>query len=623
MTEAPRQSKKRPKAPTGPSIPTRADNAPAVGGRTAVVWDRIKQNKVVQWTLAYLAVAYTLLHGGEMLASSLGWPHSLLRLFTLILILGVPVVITLSWYHGARGQQRASGTEVMIIAILLALGGAFLWRDTSNHKQATESAAVPTPTSAADVRQLPIEPNDNSIAVLPFVNMSSDKDQDYFADGISEELLNLLTQVSGLRVIARTSSFSFKGKDLDVAEIARRLNVANVLEGSVRKSGDKLRITAQLVRASDSSHLWSRTFDRQIADVFKVQDEIAASVVSELKVKLLDTAPPASRVTDPQAYSLSLQARASFRQGTPEAVKRSITQFNQALAIDPRYAAAWADLANAYGLEMTNGWRSIEEANRLARHAIERALALDPDYASAHAALGWLLIAHDRDYEAAVEHTERAMALEPTNIDAVDTAGYLARRLGRHELTIALYQYLVAHDPFNYIHHSNLAYAYWYAGRIDDALNEHRLILALDPAVPGVHGSIAEALLMNGDATAALTEVDQETDEQLRLAVQAMTYHSLGRKSDSDAALVELVRKYEGTSAFSIAAVLAYRGESERAFEWLDKAAQYHDTNVGTLPVYPAFESLHSDPHWVPFLRKLGMTPEQLAAIKFAVEVPQ
>ena len=517
--------------------------------------------------------------------------------------------------HGSRRRQLALALSGLL---LLGLGGGFWWYyQDASETPAPRLPAVTMPQEAVATA------NEKSIAVLPFTDMSAEKNQEYMADGIAEELLNLLTQVSELRVIARTSSFSFKGKDLDVDEIARRLNVANVLEGSVRKSGDKLRITAQLVRASDSSHLWSQTYDRQIADVFKMQDEIAASVVSELKIKLLGTAPPTSRVTDPQAYSLLLQARASVRQGTPAAVKRAIAQLDQALAIDPAYAAAWADLANAYTLEMTNGWRSIEEANRLSRHAIERTLALDPDYVSGHAVLGWILTAHDRDYKTAVDHTERAMALEPTNLDAVDQAGYLARRLGRHELAIALYQYLVAHDPFNYIHHQNLAYAYWYAGRIDDALNEHRLILVLDPAVPGVHAPISEMLLLNGDAAAALGEVDQETDEQFRLPALAMAYHALGRKVDSDAALAKLIRKYKSTAAYSIATVLAYRGEADDAFDWLEKAAQYHDANVGTLPVYPTLANLHSDPRWVPFLRKLGMAPEQLAAIKFDVTLPQ
>jgi len=579
-------------------------------------WTRLRRRKVVQWGLLYIAGAWGFLQGLEYVSESFSWPQQVRQIALLALVIGLPIVLVLAWYHGDRGQRQVTRSELAILTLLFLLGGGIFWYFQRASEATTSTVASPAPPTVASL------PTDASIAVLPFVNMSSDKEQEYFADGISEELLNLLAQVPELRVIARTSSFSFKGKDVDIAEIARRLNVANVLEGSVRKSGDKLRITAQLVRASDSSHLWSQTYDRQMADVFEVQDEIAGSVVSELKVKLLGTAPPTSRVTDPQAYSLLLQARASFRQGTAEAVKRSITQFGQALAIDPRYAAAWVDLANAYELEMTNGWRPNEEGNRLARQAIERTLALDPDYVPAHAALGWILIAYDRDYKAGVEHVERAMALEPTNPDAIDSAAYVARRLGRHEPAIALYQYLVARDPFNYIHHSNLAYAYWYAGRIDDALNEHRLVLALNPDLPGTHAPMGEVLLLSGDATAALTEVKQETDEQSRLPVLAMTYHSLGRTADSDAALAELVRKHEGTSAFSIAMVLAYRGEADRAFEWLDKAVRYHDTNVGTLAVYPSLASLHSDPRWLPFLRKLGMAPEQLAAIKFEVTVP-
>jgi TolB-like protein len=301
-------------------------------------WARLRRRKVVQWGIAYAAAAWVLLQVLEYFSATFDWPRQIQQLTTVALLIGLPVALILAWYHGDRAQQRITTPELGMLTLVLLLGGGVLWY----FQRASETSTATSPAPTAETL-----PTDASIAVLPFVNMSPDKDQEYFADGISEELLNLLAQVPELRVIARTSSFSFKGKDVDIAEIARRLNVANVLEGSVRKSGDKLRITAQLVRASDSSHLWSQTYDRQMADVFEVQDEIAASVVSELKIKLLGTAPPTSHVTDPQAYSLLLQARASFRQGTAEAVKRSIKQFDQALAIDPGYAAAWADLANA------------------------------------------------------------------------------------------------------------------------------------------------------------------------------------------------------------------------------------------------------------------------------------
>ena len=302
-------ARKKPTAPPAVTSASTAKTQPSVT-RFSALWARLKAHKVVQWTLAYLAIAYTLLHGAEMLVGSLNWSHGLLRIFTLLLILGVPVVITLAWYHGARGQQRVSGTEVMIIAILLALGGAFLWRDSTDHQEAAEPAAVATPAPVAALQNVPVAPNDKSIAVLPFTDMSAEKNQEYMSDGLAEELLNLLSQVPDLKVIARTSSFAFKGQNIEIAEIAKKLNVAHVLEGSVRKSGNKLRITAQLVRASDSTHLWSQTYDRPMTDVFKVQDEIANAIVQALQIRLAggELSRRKGGTQNLEAYQLYLQA---------------------------------------------------------------------------------------------------------------------------------------------------------------------------------------------------------------------------------------------------------------------------------------------------------------------------
>jgi TolB-like protein len=276
---------------------TDASTQPAEEG----VWARLRRRKLVQWGIAYAAGSWGFLQGLAYVSTLLDWPVQIQKLTGLAFLIGLPIALVLAWYHGDRGQRQVTRNELAILILLFLLGGGIFWY----FQRASETPTVvdsPPPPGAAAVA------TDASIAVLPFVNMSPDKNQEYFADGISEELLNLLAQVPELRVIARTSSFSFKDKDVGIAEIARRLNVAHVLEGSVRTSGDKLRITAQLVRASDSSHLWSQTYDRQMADVFEVQDEIAASVVSELKIKLLGTAPPTSHVTDPQAYSLLLKA---------------------------------------------------------------------------------------------------------------------------------------------------------------------------------------------------------------------------------------------------------------------------------------------------------------------------
>jgi TolB-like protein/Tfp pilus assembly protein PilF len=585
-------------------------------GESESTWARLTRRKVVQWGIAYAAGAWGLLQGLAYVGTAFHWPEQLQRIAILAFVVGLPIVLILAWYHGDRREQRISRTELAILTLLFLLGGGLFWR--YQHASETVSVATP-PTSSAPAAVIA---DDHSIAVLPFVDMSQAHDQEYFSDGISEELLNLLAQVPELRVIARTSSFAFKGKEADIAEIARKLNVAHVLEGSVRKSGNTLRITAQLIRTSDSSHLWSQTYDRQLTDVFKVQDEIAAAVVSELKIKLLG-AVPKLRTTDPQAYALFLQAREVYRQSTPAAMERAIALYNQALAIDPTYAPAWVGLADVYVFQVNNGLKLADAGIQLAREATGQALALDPESAPAHAQLGWMALFYDRDSAAAARHIERALALEPANLDVIYTATLLARRLGRLDQAIALGKYQISRDPVSTDAHVELANTYRYAGRLDEALAEMRTVLSLNPGFVNQHELLGEVLLQKGDAKAALTEMQREANEPDRLAGLSMAYYALGQKAESDAALADVIKKYEKTSAYTIASALAFTGQADRSFAWLDKALRYHDPALGSLPVYPMFANVHSDPRWLPFLRRLGMAPEQLAAIKFDVTVPK
>ena len=583
-------------------------------GESESTWARLTRRKVVQWGIAYAAGAWGLLQGLAYVGTAFHWPAQLQRIAILAFVVGLPIVLVLAWYHGDRREQRVSRTELAILTLLFLVGGGIFWR--YERASETTSVTVPPPPTAVAVA------TDHSIAVLPFVNMSSDKEQEYFSDGLSEELLNLLAQVPQLRVIARTSSFSFKGKEADIAEIARKLNVAHVLEGSVRKSGNTLRITAQLIRTSDSSHLWSQTYDRQLTDVFKVQDEIAAAVVSELKITLLGNAPKA-KAADPRAYALFLQAREVYRKSTPAAMERAIALYNQALAIDPTYAPAWVGLADVYVFQVNNGLKLADEGIQLAREATEKALALDPEYALAHAELGWIAVFYDRDLAAAARHIERALALDPANLDVIFVAALLARRLGRLDQAIALGQYQVTRDPVNTEAHDELANTYRYAGSLDEALAEMRTVLSLNPGFVNQHELLGEVLLQKGDARAALTEMQREANEPDRLAGLSMAYYALGQKAESDAALADVIKKYEKTSAYTIASALAFTGQADRSFAWLDKALRYHDPALGSLPVYPMFANVHSDPRWLPFLRRLGMAPEQLAAIRFDVTVPK
>jgi TolB-like protein len=509
----------------------------------------------------------------------------------------------------------------MIIAILLAVGGAFFWRD-SEREDTTDQAATGSSVEAVRAPEVP-KISERSIAVLPFVNMSSDKEQEYFSDGLSEELLNLLSKVPDLRVAARTSSFYFKGKDARLPDIARELQVAHLLEGSVRKSGNRVRITAQLIRASDGFHQWSETYDRTLEDIFAVQEEIAAAVVTQLKVTLLGSAPTIPK-TSLDAYALFLQARQLERLYTRQGIEDSIALYQHALAIDPNYGPAWNGLAINY-IEQANvgyGPRTPDQAFKLAREAIDKALRIDPEYAEAHVSLGAIARAYDNDLPAAARHMERALALDPINLRALSEAAYLLLSLGRQETAIEAYENVVARDPLDARAHGNLGWLYMLGGRLDEAVANSRTSLKLTPESIGIHYDVGLVMLLKGDAKAALAEMRQETDEAWRLTGLALAYHALGQESASDAALAELIETHERSWSEAIARVYAFRGETDDAFEWLDKAVANKDTGVWNIANQPLFRRLHNDPRWLPFLRKVGKSPEQLAAITFEVKVP-
>jgi len=579
-------------------------------------FSKLRRRKVVQWGLAYAAGAWTLLQVIEYLGETYTWPPQIRQIATLVLALGLPIVLIIAWYHGDRGEQRVSGAELTIIALLLVLGGGLLWR----YQRASETASVTIPPTSRAPATAPAEPH--SIAVLPFVNMSSDKEQEYFADGISEELLNLLAQVPQLRVIARTSSFSFKGKEVDVATIAKTLNVANVLEGSVRKSGDTLRITAKLIRASDSSNLWSQTYDRPMTDVFEVQDEIAGAVVEQLKLKLIG-APPRAQTTDPEAFALFMQARQFVRQGTDEGLERASAVYQQALAIDPGYAAAWSGLATVYLLQAGADGRPRNEAYVLAREAVGNALALDPDCADAHRVLGNMALAERHDLATASRHYTRALALDPAGSDILRNAAFLARNLGRYEEAIAIGKHATARDPVSPVAHMTLGLVYEGAGHYDEAIESMRTALLLSPGRAGAHAEIGYSLLLKGERQAALAEMKLEPEESSRLFGLAIAQYALGHRAESDATLRELTDKYGQDDPYGVVWVLAYRGEADRAFEWLEKAFQSRAPGLYAMVGNRLLDNLHDDPRWVPFLRRVGVAPDQLEAIKFDVTLPK
>jgi len=508
-----------------------------------------------------------------------------------------------------RGRRLVIGAAT-ILAIVAA--GWFATRGGSIRGAKSESG------SGASGSTRPVTAPGNSIAVLPFANLSADESNAYFSDGISEELLNLLTKIPELQVTARTSSFSFRDKELAIPEIARRLRVAHVLQGSVQRAGDRVRISAQLVDAATDTQLWSQRWDRKLDDVFAIQDEIAGEVVRELKVALLHAAPTV-RTTDPQAYALYLQGKELGRQGTEEAYAKSDALYHQVLEIDPRYAPAWDGLAANLINEASLGLLPSQEGNARAREAAERALAIDPDYAPAYARLGWMSV---RDLASAARYYEKALALDPTNLGVLGNVAVLYQSLGRLDESVALQEAILRRDPVNVSSLFNLGYAQRCAGRYEAAIASFRTALNLSPGLGAAHAQLGAALLLEGNAPAALAEIEQETSEAWRRIFLPMAYHALGRAADSDAALAALIAAFGKDAAYNIAYVYAFRGEADKAFEWLETELEYSGPGMAEIVSENLFDAIHSDPRWLPFLRKLGKAPDQLAKIELHATLP-
>ena len=582
----------------------------------------LRRRNVFRAGAFYIAATWALAQGISQLGPSIGLPEWTTRWFLAAAAVGFPFWIAFAWFFEftPEGIKRESEVEphesithhtgrkldfaiisVLAVAVVLLVTDRFVL-----HHGVNEEAAIPIA--------------EHSIAVLPFVNMSSDKDQEFFSDGISEELLNLLAKIPQLQVTARTSSFSFKGKDVAIPEIARTLHVAHVLEGSVRKSGNAVRITAQLIRAGTDTHLWSQTYDRKLDDIFAIQDEIAADVVKQLKVTLLGTAPRA-RTTDPEAYALYLQAVQLGRQFTAEPFKQSDALYRKVLTIDPRYAPAWDGLARNFINETSQGLLPNKEGFAQARDAAMKALAVDPDYAPAHARLGYIAMYGDNDLAGATEHFKRALALDPADLNVLNNSASLLWSLGRLDEALALDEAVARRDPVNVTILSNVGLYQRCAGRFDAAIASFRTVLSLSPGYGNAYTQLGNALLLKGDAQGALAEIEQEKSSWIRIGLP-MAYYALGRKADSDAALKELIAKDAADSAYNIAYVYAFRGEADKAFEWLDKAAEYGDPGLGEIVTDNLFDKIHADPRWLAFLRKIDYAPEQLAKIEFKVTLP-
>ena len=461
-----------------------------------------------------------------------------------------------------------------------------------------------------------------SIAVLPFVNRSRDEEDEYFADGLADELLNVLAKIRGLRVAARSSAFTFKGKGATVAEVGQALNVATVLEGSVRKAGDRMRISVQLVKVADGYQMWAESYDRTLEDIFAVQDDIALSVVKELRSTLLgETLDPRAgseataqvaaavkgRSSDPEAYRLFLQARHLIERLTRDDTANGIEHLKAALDRDPAFALAWVELGRAYGNEVSASWAPLAEGPKRAREAVMRALALEPELAEAHAELAWIRMLFDWDWPGAETSCARALELAPGSAVMLRRAGDLASIRGRFDEAIALYRRAIEQDPLSAAAHGNLGFAFDAAGRLAEGEQALRRALLLAPHRSNVRALLARNLLAQGRNDEALAEALRESEEWARLWALAIIHHAAARPAEADAALRELISKYAEGAAYQVAEVYAARGETDLAFQSLERAYGARDSGLSSMRVEPLLVSLHVDPRWNAFLRKMGL----------------
>jgi TolB-like protein len=493
-------------------------------------------------------------------------------------------------------RRRVVGFALLLVALVAVV---FAWHSIATRPSGHADGAVATPAVRSE----------RSIAVLPFVDMSENHDQEYFADGMAEELIDLLTKIPELRVIGRTSAFSFKGRADDLRAIGEQLGAEYLVEGSVRRSSNRIRVTSQLIDARTGTHVWSDAYDRDVGDVLTLQDQIASGIARALQVAVgADETRGTRRVLNAQAYTYFLRGRAAIDRGDTS-VSDAKTFFMQSLDVDPAFVKAAEGLALAYVEEVAGRLTSSHVGWPAANDAARRALRLDPNSELAHAILGLELATYSYDWSGAAAQLDATLALKPRDPYALYIAAWLAFDIGRSAKALQLQDAALAIDPLNPDSHQNGAYIRYLTGDLDGAERGFRRSIEISPTFEGNHRMIGEILLQRRQPEAALKEMEAESPPVRDLGL-ALAYHALGRQGDSDRALARVERSVARYGELNVALVYAYRGERDAAFRWLDRAIESRDLNLGHRLKYdPIFDSLRDDNHYRVLLRKMNLAP--------------
>ena len=572
----------------------------------------LKRRRVIRALVGYAIVSFAVLQVVEPVLHGLHLPDSTLSVIVVLLGIGFPITVALAWVFDltAAGIARTptdaeSGFRGARLAVLL-IGLGVLAGAPGLAWYFLRQGSAPPAAGKAEVVQAPTAP---SIAVLPFADMSPQHDQEYFSDGIAEEILNALAQVDGLRVIGRTSSFSMKGKNEDLHTIGQRLSAANLLEGSVRKSGSRVRIVAQLIEAEGGSHLWSQEFDRELTDVFAVQDEIAHAVVAALKVKLLPPAREERPTANPEAHDLYLRGLALLSRGSAEAYERSVQALRKSVELDPGYAQAWAALARAlfwFADQSPAGDPKVNRPKALA--AAERAIALAPNLADGYFARGVFRLGVLQDWPGARTDLERARLLNPGSPGILLNYGDLLATLGRLPEAITVSQEAAALDPLSADVPAMLSTVYLGTGQAALAEAAAKRALEISPEHERAARNLGFALLLQNRLPEARAAFHRSNHELFVSVGDVLVEHTLGHAAESQRVLDGILAKpYVLNGSYQIAQIYAWRGDVDRAFEWLGHAVEQHDAGLTYLKYDPLLRSLRGDPRYKALLKKMNL----------------
>jgi TolB-like protein len=568
----------------------------------------LKRRNVYKVAVAYAVVGWLLVQIATQVFPFFEIPNWAVRLVVLLIVIGFPIALVMAWAFELtpEGLRRTEAVDlarrprtkshawiyIVLIGAAISVSLFFLGRFTVRKP----AGAVRTSISA------------KSIAVLPLLNESGDPKDEYFSDGLSEELIAALGHIAELKVIGRSSSFRFKERKEDSKTIGEKLGVATLLDGTVRKQGNRVRIVAELINAADGIALWTQTFDRELKDIFAVQEEIATKVASSLKTTLFGAGQRAA--VDPttkssEAHNAYLLGHYYLHRRNLEDYRRAIAQFDEAIQLDPNYALAYAERAETWTLigDLTGDWKTERPK---ARNDAERAVGIAPMLAEAHAALGWVRFFAEWKFAEGLRELYRAKDISPGNATTNDLLGRCIVYVGKPDEAESQARRAVELDPLSASAHNNLARVLYCRNRLEEANAAARKAVELQPTSASGHRYQVFIAIERGDSETALREAQLEPDENYRRFELAVAYYAHGDRAAADAVLAELIATSRDKLAYQIAQVYAVRGEKDKAFEWLQASFDMHDTGMLGLLVDPLLRNLRNDPRYQPLLAKMN-----------------